>query len=236
MNLQFDLSEFSGQAPIFPLPNVVQFPQTMLPLHIFEERYQAMLESALDGEKMIAMGVLKPGWEDNYSGNPDLYSTVCLGSIVQHEALEDGRSNIILYGLSRARVQEIITPRPFRTAKLQLIEDQYDGLDGLTIQQRRDRILELYGEYVIEFADNGIQYPALSDSEFTLGGLTDAVSAVIGLPPNDLVVLLEEMNVDKRAQYLVRCLQEKMKAQFSPPYKPAPTDKILPNFKQIHLN
>ena len=236
MNLKFNRSEFSGQAPVFPLPHVVQFPQTMLPLHIFEERYQAMLEAALDGEKMIAMGVLKPGWEENYSGNPDMYSTVCLGSIVQHEPFDDGRSNIILYGLSRARIQKIISPRPFRTAQIVLIEDQYDGLDLSAMERLQKRILELYGEFVIEFSDSGVNYPTLSDGEFTLGALTDAVSAVVGLSPEDLVYLLEELRVEIRAQYLVRRLQEKMKTHFSPPYKPIATDHILPNFKQIHLN
>ncbi|MBZ0257853.1 LON peptidase substrate-binding domain-containing protein [bacterium] len=236
MDLKFNLSDFSGQAPVFPLPHVVQFPKTMLPLHIFEERYQAMLETALDGEKMIAMGVLKPGWEENYSGNPDLYSTVCLGSIVQHEPMEDGRSNIILYGLSRAKIQKIITPRPFRTAKIQLLKDQYDGLNPDSLEDKKKRILELYGEFVIEFADNGVNYPTLSDADFSLGSLTDAVSAVLGLNAENMVYLLEELNVDKRAQFIIRCLQEKMKTHFSPPYKPVSSSYILPNLNQIHLN
>ena len=49
--------------PLFPLPNVVLFPRAVLPLHIFEDRYKAMITDALRGNRLIAMALLKPGWE-----------------------------------------------------------------------------------------------------------------------------------------------------------------------------
>ena len=60
-----ELKDFSGLAPIFPLPNVVLFPNALLPLHIFEPRYRQMTADALEGERLIAMALLRPGWESS---------------------------------------------------------------------------------------------------------------------------------------------------------------------------
>ena len=61
--------------PIFPLPNVVLFPNVFLPLHIFEPRYREMVGDALAGDRMIGMTLLKPGWEHEYEGRPPVYAT-----------------------------------------------------------------------------------------------------------------------------------------------------------------
>ena len=52
--------------PIFPLPNVVLFPNVFLPLHIFEPRYRDMVTEALGGDRLIGMVLLKPGWQADY--------------------------------------------------------------------------------------------------------------------------------------------------------------------------
>ncbi len=52
--------------PLFPLPNVVLFPNVFLPLHIFEARYRAMVRDALAGDRMIGMVLLRPGFEADY--------------------------------------------------------------------------------------------------------------------------------------------------------------------------
>ena len=59
----------AGRVPVFPLPDVVFFPDTTLPLHIFEPRYRRMTEDALRSDRLIAMAVLKPGWERDYQGS-----------------------------------------------------------------------------------------------------------------------------------------------------------------------
>ena len=56
--------------PLFPLPNVVLFPNVFLPLHIFEDRYRDMVTDALVEDRIIGMVLLRPGWEDNYEGRP----------------------------------------------------------------------------------------------------------------------------------------------------------------------
>src|SRR5436305_10266267 len=77
--------------PLFPLPNVVLFPRAVLPLHIFEERYKVMTADALAGDKLIAMALLRTGWEKNYYGKAAIERVVCLGQILTHEQLDDGK-------------------------------------------------------------------------------------------------------------------------------------------------
>ena len=77
--------------PLFPLPNVVLFPDVCLPLHIFEPRYRQMLAHALHGDRLIGMVLLKPGDAADYDGQPPVYEIGCAGLITFAERLDDGR-------------------------------------------------------------------------------------------------------------------------------------------------
>src|SRR4029077_9619600 len=101
-----DDSLMSELLPLFPLPNVVLFPNVFLPLHIFEPRYREMVADALAGDRMIGMVLLRPGWEHDYEGRPPVYEVGCSGVITHFERLADGRYNIILRGVERFRILE----------------------------------------------------------------------------------------------------------------------------------
>ena len=87
--------------PVFPLPTVVFFPGTILPLHIFEQRYKKMVQDAQSGTGVIAMALMKQGWEPEYYGSPDVFRIGCAGCIAEVVNLPDGRFNIKLAGVSR---------------------------------------------------------------------------------------------------------------------------------------
>src|SRR5439155_2855429 len=106
--------------PIFPLPGVVLLPGTMLPLHIFEPRYRAMVADALAGERTIGMAMIKPGWE-SAGPTPDIHPIGGAGRIVEAEELPDGRYNIVLQGEFRYRVVSESPPAPYRVAEVEEI-------------------------------------------------------------------------------------------------------------------
>src|SRR5947209_13650942 len=110
--------------PLFPLPNVVLFPRAVLPLHIFEERYKAMTEKALEGPRRIAMALLKPGWEKNYYARPGIEPVVCVGRILTHEELPDGKYNFLLQGIARARIVKEYCGKPYRVADLERLPEE----------------------------------------------------------------------------------------------------------------
>ena len=107
----------SDLLPLFPLPNVVLFPNVFLPLHIFEPRYREMVADALAGDRLIGMVLLRPGWEHDYEGRPPVYPIGCSGVITHVERLADGRYNIVLRGLERFRIVEEDHARRYRRAQ-----------------------------------------------------------------------------------------------------------------------
>jgi len=134
------------EIPIFPLPNVVLFPSALLPLHIFEPRYRAMVADALEGERLIGMVMLRPGWEPHYDQTPDIYPVGCAGFITHAERLADGRYNIMLRGLQKFR---IIGERParegpecYRIARIESIKEAKPAAPS-AIQDARTRLEKL---------------------------------------------------------------------------------------------
>jgi len=141
---------FGAPTPLFPLAGVVLLPHAVLPLHIFEERYRQMVEDALDDDGQIAVGVFEgQSWKQEYHGNPPVRPAVCVGQILQHEKLPDGRYNILLRGVCRARIREHYLPddaHQYRRVLLEPVETpQHDGEaeDLLGVRERlRDWFVE----------------------------------------------------------------------------------------------
>lgn len=109
--------------PLFPLPNVVFFPKTYLPLHIFEPRYRRMVEEALAADRMIGMVLLKEGWEEEYDGHPPIYQIGSVGRIVRSKRLPDGEYDIILYGLKKFTIQGENFEKPYRQARIKIASE-----------------------------------------------------------------------------------------------------------------
>ena len=89
---------------IFPLPDQTFFPHTLMPLHIFEARYRAMVSDCLARDRRLAVVGLKPGYEDDYEGKPDVHAIAGAGEIVRYERLASGRYNILVKGETRIRM------------------------------------------------------------------------------------------------------------------------------------
>ena len=116
--------EFPTRFAIFPLPNVVLFPGTYLPLHIFEPRYRAMTEAALAADSLLGMILLRPE-ADPMAACAPIFSVGCAGRIVEHRRLPDGRFHLLLCGERRFRVARELAPAPggFREIDAELLAD-----------------------------------------------------------------------------------------------------------------
>lgn len=119
-----DESLFIPQSvPLFPLPEVVLFPRTILPLHIFEPRYRKMLADALDGDQAIAVALLKPGFEPlYYTRRAPIHPTIGVGRVIESEKLPDGNYNLLLRGVGRATIVEEQRDREYRVAQIEPVE------------------------------------------------------------------------------------------------------------------
>lgn len=123
--------------PLFPLPNVVLFPNVLLPLHIFEPRYRDLVRDALAGDQVIGMVLLRPGYEADYDGRPPIYSVGCAGLITHSHERSDGRYDIVLRGLEKFRVGTEASTHAYRLADVEVLPETLD--DAATIQLRRER-------------------------------------------------------------------------------------------------
>jgi Lon protease-like protein len=107
---------------VFPLPSLVLLPGSALPLHIFEPRYRALLADALATDKLFAMAQVIPGQEER--DGAELEPMLCVGTIALHQGLDDGRSNLLLAGVARARlVRELPQTKAYREVEAVLLED-----------------------------------------------------------------------------------------------------------------
>ena len=104
------------ELPLFPLPDVVLFPEEVLPLHIFEPRYRLMLKSILETDRRF--GVVR--WDPQ---KKSMSNVGCCAEVIKHQTSEEGRSNIITLGQQRFRVLEVIRETPFKTAMISWIEE-----------------------------------------------------------------------------------------------------------------
>lgn len=120
------LTTFPRSVPVFPLAEVVLFPGALLPLHIFEKRYQAMIKDVLEGDRLIAIGLLKQCTKREYDEMPPFHDTVCVGQVIHHERLPKGRSNIALLGLSAGHAEAADGAEPYRKARVDLLADTLD--------------------------------------------------------------------------------------------------------------
>jgi hypothetical protein len=109
--------------PLFPLPNVVLFPGTAMPLHIFEPRYRQMVEDLLDRAGRLVIGTVLPEYVDQLPGAPPVHPVAGLGEIVRHDKLPDGRYNILVYGLCRVHLQQAESDRLYRQVGTHPIEE-----------------------------------------------------------------------------------------------------------------
>ncbi len=108
--------------PLFPLPQIVLFPGTALPLHVFEPRYRALIEYCLESGSALALPQIEPGHEAEQLGSPPLVRVAGVGAIVHHERLPDGRLGLVLRGLGRVEiVEELMTTSAYRTARVILL-------------------------------------------------------------------------------------------------------------------
>ena len=214
---------FGGVARLFPLPNLVLFPQVVQGLHVFEPRYRQLTADALAGDRLITLVLLSPGWEADYDGRPAVEAFGCLGRITHHVALPDGRSNLRLRGLARLRLlNEEPAHKLYRTARAKVVPD--------VVPEDLPRLLDLrrgLAEAVLgRFEPTGPAHRQLGElfaGEMPLGALCDMLAYALPIELGLKQRLLEEPRVDRRAEVLAHALRRDESSgdrQFPPEFSP----------------
>ena len=191
--------------PIFPLPNVVLFPNVVLPLHIFEPRYRTMVAESLEQDRIIGMVLLRPGWENEYDGRPAVYDIGCAGLITHAERLGDGRYNIVLQGLEKFRIVDEDDSRPYRLARIDSIEETPRDVEKEDMQLARRRL-----ESLLVPQPSGRTVEAKVPASMANEDLVNALAQYLELEPVEKQALLEREGLLARCRSLIELLEMKV--------------------------
>jgi Lon protease-like protein len=207
MDIHSELRDFSGLCRLFPLPNVVLFPHVILPLHIFEPRYRQMTQDALDDDQLVTIVQARPRDQGNPWLEPVPIEDVgCVGRIIQHERLADGRFNLLLLGCKRANlVREVASPKLYRLAEASILEDEEPVEAG---ESRSAELIALFLRVLQLHHRLDPDLSRLLHSDLSAGVLSDVIAHALDLPAPLKQTLLEERRVDRRVTLLFTILQE----------------------------
>lgn len=203
--------------PVFPLPNAVLLPGMVLPLNVFEPRYLALVDHVLQSGGHVGVPLLRPGFEPDYEGRPELEAVLGLGRLLSHQRLPDGRRFIRVEGLGRARALEELPARtsfrelrvevlpeasPSDAHQLEVLKAQLERIAG-TLEGDDDQMVQS----VLKIPDPRIMLYAITAIMPTLGFLAHGDRVSNGRPA--LLELqqrcLAAADADARVDALIEC-------------------------------
>lgn len=189
---------------MFPLPNVVLLPGSLLPLHIFEPRYRDMIRDVLDGSGLLAMARLKAASDTDVEGPPPVYSTVGVGRVIDSQELPDGRYHILVRGLIRAIVvEEHPLEHPYREVRAKHLSDQASELPGI-LAATQQKLISLCDQLSLAIDEGGSDFRQLARSMTTPGTCADMISSVLLSDPDNRQELLETRDPLQRLECIIK--------------------------------
>ena len=184
--------------PLFPLSGAILFPRSHLPLHIFEERYRAMVQDAMAGPGRIAM--IQP----TENKTPSLYQVGCIGELVGVEELDDGRFNIMLLGSQRFRlISEADSGTPYRQADIDT--DAFDDGDPEPLSSIQRAEVEREARRFGDALSLAVDWDAVGRLDDEM--LVNAIAQVAPFDAGAKQALLEEVTLAGRADLVVQLMQ-----------------------------
>jgi Lon protease-like protein len=187
---------------VFPLPGLVLFPRTMMPLHIFEPRYIRMVNDALASDGRLVMGHLRRGWEKDWQGRPPIHRVATLARILREEPLPDGRYNLLVEGIERIEIVEEVPHTPYRRVVVESRVDRLDDADRLPLAEAVVELTELCRRVARHLPAYADKLRNLENIHVHPSIIADHVAALLVSEPYDRQSLLEQTRVVRRVALL----------------------------------
>lgn len=195
--------------PLFPLPNAVLFPKTPMPLYIFEERYRTMVRDVVEGDGQLVIALMREGLEFKQTGISAVHSIACLGRIETCEELEDGKFNIVVVGVKRVRLVNIVQNTPYRLVEVEVLEEADLPVHTEEIFRRQSQLGELFSQFTELAAEMEPQAMELMP-ELDFESLVNMVAMTLNLSMEQKQALLEITDLSLRCDMLIPILQQQI--------------------------
>lgn len=190
-----------AELAVFPLPEAVLFPGTLMPLHIFEPRYRRMTSDALSGSRRLSVALVTDATPIDEHGHPRFAAVAGVGDIIDHQKLPDGRYNILVLGRARARLDELPFVSPYRRARATLLEESGaagdSGVAALAYAASRFAAQVRQQESGFELELPGVKEPGL---------LADACAHHLIIEAGDRQRVLETLDIAERVRICTEAL------------------------------
>jgi Lon protease-like protein len=185
--------------PLFPLPNVVLFPNASLRLHIFEERYRAMTRDILAGERFLAMGLIVEGATPT-DERPIVEPIAGVGEVIMAHELPDGRFNMVVRGHARVRIdEELASDRPYRLVSATVLPD-LPVADAGELRDAEQSLRALIGQLAEAIPEGGEPLRQIVAALETPDALANVAAAELIADVGTRQQLLETRDVAKRLE------------------------------------
>jgi len=201
------LSEACKAVPLFPLPGVVLFPNTIMPLHVFEERYRDLVKDCLEGNGILGIPLLAPGWETDYDGKPPVHKIAGVGQIIQSRKLPDGRFNIAVLGVGRMHINgEHDTNHLYRIAQGTLLDDIYPEGGRSALNMTLEQLRMMPAQLLIQHPRLQPELSKLVEMREPTPLIIDALAHLVFQEPEERQSFLEEDHLAQRAELVMEGL------------------------------
>ena len=201
------IDEALGSLAIFPLPDVVLFPGTSIPLHVFEPRYVEMTRDVLAGSRHMAIVRLRRGFEREYHGRPPTYAIATAGEVVASRELPGDRLALVLRGTHRIAIERELPPeRAFRQVVARVLEDRTVDEDALAVD--RAQLVGLCERVAARLGDHGSGLRELTRAAEDTAALTMILASTLVVDADQRQALLEMRDPRTRAARLTERLTE----------------------------
>ncbi len=198
--------------PIFPLPNIVHLPHSILPLHIFEPRYVEMIEDAQEGDGIIGIVRMLPRREEASTEPPAIARIGCAGRITDLTELPEHRFNLKLAGLRRFHILDTDHSGSYLVARISALEDRNEYARGKSADAALSRLLTLLDTLARDRGEGAFRDTGLPP-RVPFAAAVHNLALLARLDADDLQGLLEVSDIYARARRVERILKGRLEAQ-----------------------
>lgn len=197
------LKTFSGTTPLMPLPDLVFFPKTVQPLHIFEPRYIEMVRDCLAGERLFTIPMLKVAETEADNTSPPFHEIATMGFINQAHHQKDDTYHVLVKGLAKVEIVEVESNRAYRRGAVTPVREFTKVTDG---EKRLKDMLRLF-EKILERTNARFDLAVFTKEGVSVEIVTHSIISALPIDPGEKQKMLELQSLELRLEILFSFLQ-----------------------------